>query len=75
MSCKVKDAMLGFLALFKCKGISRYPRENMLLALEEVLGVCKHLDAAKSLLEEHVVDVLTGLAICSTLGFGKCFDT
>jgi hypothetical protein len=46
MSHEVKDAMLSFLALFKRKGISRYQGKNVLLAAEEVLGVCKRLDAA-----------------------------
>jgi hypothetical protein len=46
MSHEVTDAMLSFLALFKHKGISRYQGKNVLLAAEEVLGVCKRLDAA-----------------------------
>ena len=65
MPREVKDAMLSFLALFKCKGISCYQGENVLLAAEEVLRVCKQLDATRGLLEEHVVDILTGLANCS----------
>ena len=47
---EVMDAMLNFFALFKRKGISRYQGENVLLASEEVLGVYKCLDVAKSLL-------------------------
>jgi hypothetical protein len=69
MSREVKDGMLSFLALFKCKSISRYQGENVLLAAEEVLGVCKRLDAAQGLLEEHVIDILTGLANCSNPRF------
>ncbi len=73
MSREVKDAMLFFLSLFKRKGISRYVGENVLLASEEVLGVCKRLDAGKGLLEEHVIDVLTGLSICGNPRFREMF--
>jgi hypothetical protein len=74
MSREVKDAMLGFLSLFKRKGIARYTGENVLLASEEVLGVCKRLAAARSLLDEHVIDVLTGLSICGNARFREMFQ-
>ena len=73
MSREVKDAMLFFLSLFKRKGVSRYVGENVLLASEEILGVCKRLDAGKGLLEEHVIDVLTGLSICGNPRFREMF--
>ena len=72
MSQEVKESMLSFLALFKQKEISCYQGENVLLASEEVLGVCKHLDAAKGLLEEHEADILMDLANCSTPDSMKC---
>jgi hypothetical protein len=74
MSREVKDAMLTFIGLFKRKGIARYPGENVLLASEEIMGVCKRLDAGKGLLDEHVIDILTGLAISSNPRFRKMFD-
>lgn len=74
MSREVKEAMIVFLDLFKRKGIARYSGENVLVASEEVIGVCKRLDAAKGLLEEHVIDVLTGLSICSNSRFKKMFE-
>ena len=73
MSREVKDAMLFFLSLFKHKGVSRYVGENVLLASEEILGVCNRLDAGKGLLEEHVIDVLTGLSICGNPHFREMF--
>jgi hypothetical protein len=74
MSREVKDAMLTFIGLFKRKGIARYAGENVLLASEEIMGVCKRLDAGKGLLDEHVIDILTGLAISSNPRFRKMFD-
>ena len=58
ISCKVKEAMFNFLDIFKRNGVSRYTGENVLVVSEEILGVCKWLDAVKALQEEHVTDVL-----------------
>jgi hypothetical protein len=65
MSHEVKDPVISFLDLFKLKGIARYAGENVFLASEEVLGVCKRLDAHGALQNEHVNDVATGLLIVS----------
>ena len=73
MSREVKQAMLNFLDSFKKSGLTKYAGENVLLAASEVLGVCKRLDAVKSLQDEHVHDVLTGLAICNNSRFKGVF--
>jgi hypothetical protein len=74
MSREVKEAMLNFLDLFKRKGIARYTGENVLEAVEEVLGVCKRLDSVNALQEEHLADILTGLSICSNTRFHQMFQ-
>ena len=63
MSPEVKEAMLTFLDLFKCKGVACCTRENIMQISEELLGVCKQLDAVYGLQDEHVADILTGLLI------------
>ena len=73
MSREVKDAMYSFLRLFRSKGIARYTGENVLKASAEVLGICKRLEAANSLLEDHVHDVLCGLSICTNARFRDTF--
>ena len=39
------------------------------MIVEEILGVCKRLDAAKSLQGKHVIDVLTDFGICTIRRF------
>jgi hypothetical protein len=73
MSREVKEAMLKFLDIFKRNGISKYTGENVLVASEEILGVCKRLDAVGSLQDEHVMDVLSGLSICTNTRFRDTF--
>ena len=41
---------------------------------EEIFGVCKHLDAVKALQEEHVMDVLSGLSMCTKKQFQSMFE-
>ena len=48
MSKEVKLAMLTFIEFFKKNGIAKYSGENVLLAAEQLLGVCKCLDAVNS---------------------------
>ena len=67
MSKKVKNAMLTFIEFFKKHGIAKYEGENVLVAAEQLLGVCKRLDAVKALTEEHVHDILTGLSIVNVV--------
>eukprot|EP00956_Cyclotella_meneghiniana_P005534 scaffold7111_cov22-Cyclotella_meneghiniana.AAC.1 len=73
MSREVKDAMYTFLRLFRTKGIGRYTGENVLKASSEVLGICKRLEAANALLDDHVYDVLCGLSICTSARFRDTF--
>jgi hypothetical protein len=73
MSREVKDAMLKFLEIFKRNGVSRYTGENVLVVSEEILGVCKRLDAVDALLDDHVFDVLAGLSICANKKFRDTF--
>jgi hypothetical protein len=74
MSREVKEAMFKFLDIFKRNGVSRYTGENILVVSEEILGVCKRLDAIKALQEEHVTDVLSGLSICTNKRFRDMFN-
>jgi hypothetical protein len=74
MSREVKDAAISFLDLFKHKGIARYAGENVFLASEEVLGVCKRLDAHGALQNENVNDVATGLLIVLNARFRQMFQ-
>jgi hypothetical protein len=73
MSREVKEAMYKFLDIFRRNGVARYTGENVLVVSEEVLGVCKRLDAVGALLEEHVIDVLSGLSICTNSRFRDMF--
>ena len=65
--------MLNFLDTFKKSGLTKYAGENVLLASSEALGVCKRLDGVNSVQDEHVHDVLTGLAICNNSRFKGVF--
>ena len=69
MDGDIKDAMISFIALFKRRGLARYVGENALLASEELLGVCKRLDAAKALRKEHINDICIGLTIVNNTRF------
>ena len=59
MSRKVKASMLDFIQFFKRRDIAHYPGENVLVAPNELLGVCKSLDVEDALTDEHVIDILT----------------
>ena len=75
MDSDVKDAMLGFIALFKRRGLARYVGENVLLASEELLGVCRRLHAANALLKDHVNDICIGLTIVNNTRFKELFKS
>eukprot|EP00956_Cyclotella_meneghiniana_P009509 scaffold13164_cov56-Cyclotella_meneghiniana.AAC.1 len=74
MSREVKEAMISFIDFFKKKGVARYTGENILVVQEELLGVCRRLDAVGALTEEHVMDILTGLSICGNIRFRKKYE-
>lgn len=74
MSREVREAMLLFLDLFRRKGIARYSGENVMIVRNELVGICKRLHVAKALTEEHVFDILTGLAIVTNTRFRKMFE-
>ena len=69
MSREVKETILIFLDIFKKTGIMCYMGENVSMVLEELLGVCRHLDAIGAPLDEHVMDILTVLTICCNFYF------
>lgn len=73
MSREDKEAMFIFLSIFRKNGIVRYMGEHVLVLLEELLGVCRHLDAIGTLLDKHVIDILTGLTICGNFCFRNMF--
>ena len=73
MSREVRQAMLEFIALFKRRGVARYTGENILVIEEELSCVAKRLAADGSLTHDHVIDVLTGLCICSHAKFKQIF--
>eukprot|EP00956_Cyclotella_meneghiniana_P013100 scaffold18785_cov21-Cyclotella_meneghiniana.AAC.1 len=73
MSREVRQAMLDFIALFKRRGVARYTGENILVIEEELQCVAKRLAAEGSLTQDHVIDVLTGLCICSNAKFKGIF--
>ena len=73
MSKEVKQAMLIFINFFKTCGSTKYLSENVLTASEQLLGVCKRLDAIKVLTEEHFHDILTGLSIVNNNRFKSMF--
>ena len=70
---EVKEAMNKFLELFKRQGVARYTGESVLVVSEEVLGVCKRLDAVGALTDDHVLEVLSGLCICTNAKFRGMF--
>ena len=74
MSREVKASMIAFIEFFKRRGIANYPGENVLVASNELLGVCKSLDVVDALTDEHVIDILTGLSIVNNLRFKKMFE-
>ena len=55
--------MLMFIVFFRKHGITKYEGENVLVATEQLLGVCKRLGAVNDLTKEHVHGILTGLSI------------
>ena len=65
--------MLMFLQLFQKKGIARHTGENVRVASEELLGVCRRLASKSALTEEHVHDVITGLSIYRNSRFRSMF--
>lgn len=69
MSREVEEAMHKFIELFKRTGVSRFTGENLLVVQEQVTGVCKRLDSIGALRPEHVMDILSGLAICTNTKF------
>lgn len=73
MSREVKEAMQKFLDIFKRNGVSRYSGENVLVVADEITGICKRLDAVKALTDENVLDVLSGLCICTNKRFRDTF--
>ena len=73
MSREVEEAMFKFIEIFKRSGVSRFTGENVLVVQEEVTGVCKRLDSIGALRSEHVMDILTGLGICSNTKFRDMF--
>ena len=46
----------------------------MLVVSEEILGDFKHLDAVEALQEEHVMDALSSLSICTNKLFQSMFE-
>eukprot|EP00956_Cyclotella_meneghiniana_P025137 scaffold51757_cov42-Cyclotella_meneghiniana.AAC.10 len=73
MSRKVRQAMLDFIALFKRRGVAWYTGENVMVVEEELQCVGKRLSVDGSLTHDHVIDVLTGLCICSNTKFKSVF--
>ena len=65
MSQEVEQVMHKFIELFKQTGVSKYVGDNLLIVQKQVIGVCKRHDSVRGLHSEHVMDVLTGLVICS----------
>eukprot|EP00956_Cyclotella_meneghiniana_P022695 scaffold43222_cov23-Cyclotella_meneghiniana.AAC.1 len=49
MSREVRQAMLGFIALFKRRGVARYTGENVMVVEEELQCVGRRLSADGSL--------------------------
>ncbi len=74
MSHKVKEAMYKFLDIFKQNVMSQYSGESVLVVSEEILGLCKPLDAVKAMQEENVINVLPGLSICTNKRFQSMFE-
>ena len=54
--------------------MARYTGENVIVASEEVLGVCKRLNSVRALQEDHVLDILMGLSVCSNSRFRATFE-
>ena len=73
MSKEVKNTMLMFVEFFKKHGIVKYKGVNVLLAAEQSLGVCKHLDTVGALTREHVHAVLTSLSIVNNNRFKSMY--
>ena len=74
ISREVKASMFDFIQFFKRMGIAHYPGENVLVASNGLLRVCKSLDVKDALTDEHVIDILTRLAIVNNLRFKKMFE-
>jgi hypothetical protein len=73
MSREVEEAMHRFLEIFKRTGVAKFTGENLLVVQEQLIGICKRLDSVGALRAEHVMDVLSGLIICSTVKFRDLF--
>ena len=74
MSKEIMQAMLSFLDRFHRLGIASYQGENVLLASEEILGVCRRLNSINAITSEHIHDVLVGLSIAQNSRFRKMFE-
>ena len=73
MSWEVEEAMHKFIEIFKRTGVSKYTGENLLVVQEQITGICKRLGSVGALSSEHVMDILTGLGICSNRKFCDMF--
>ncbi len=65
--------MHKFIEIFKRTGVSKYTGENLSVVQEQITGICKRLDSVGALRSEHVMDILTGLGICSNTKFRDMF--
>ena len=65
--------MQKFLEIFNQNGVSQYSGENLLVLSKDIKGVCKRLDVVKVLTDENVLDVLSGLSICTNNRFHDIF--
>ena len=73
MSWEVEEAMHKFIEIFNRTGVSKYTRENLLAVQEQITGISKRLDSVGALHSGHIMDILTGLGICSNPKFCDMF--
>ena len=74
MSRETINALKKYLKIFEEKGLRKIRVKKVAVAEKEVVAVCSRLQEAKALPDETVVDVLTGLTLCSVPEFTKMFD-
>ena len=68
-------ALKNFLKLCSTKGLRRIKGENVSIYKQEVEAVVRRLNEANALPEETVIDILTGLTLCSVEDFKRLFNS
>ncbi len=74
MSRDTIQALKKYLKLFEEKGLRHVCSENVVVVEKDIIVVFSRLKEVDTLSNETVINVLTGLTLCSVPKFSKVFD-